>query len=185
MSRLKVSVVDCSIGYPSPTDGNPRANDGSEGMSPVYESGIGAREDDGSGDNNPLHHHDDQDAAAVTPPEGQSSSGNERPTPRGRPRTRRGNARRPQPTQGKLYEDYMAAKIRAEEARADNYRSGAEANRAALQASLDQSKASRDTSRAMQAMALYYENENRKNSSGALTETGVFLMIIDNLCSFL
>ena len=70
-------------------------------------------------------------------------------------------------SQGQLYEKYMQAKIRAEEARAENYATGAEANRAALQAAADQSQASRDTSRAMVAMAAFFENENRKSSSSS------------------
>ena len=87
---------------------------------------------------------------------------NDRPTPRGRGRKRQAR----QPTQGDLYERYMEAKILAEQQKAENYRLGAEANRAAHQAALDQSKAAQDTSRAMTAMAIFYENENRKNSFG-------------------
>ena len=157
-----------------PTDRNPRAIDSGRDTSPASLSDFDARGDNG-GDAPPIQieRHAD-DGGTGGPPGVQPPRGNERPTPRGRPRTRRGNARRPQPTQGQLYEQYMAAKIVAEEQRAENYRSGAEANRAAHQAALDQSKASRDTSRAMQAVALYYENENRKNSSGSGAETGVF-----------
>ena len=70
-------------------------------------------------------------------------------------------------SQGQLYEKYMQAKIRAEEMRAENYATGAEANRAARQAAEDQSQASRDSSRAMQAVAIFFENENRRSSSSS------------------
>ena len=89
----------------------------------------------------------------------------------------RGRARKNPPSQGELYEKYMAAKILAEEKRAENYQTGADANRAALQAAEDQSRAARDTSRAMLAMASFYENEQRRSGRTSSPDTNVTLPV--------
>ena len=96
-----------------------------------------------------------------------SATANDVATPRARPRIGgRGRGSKNPPSQGELYERYMAAKILAEEKRAENYQTAAEANRATREAAEAQIQAAKDTSRAMQAVALFYENENRKNTFG-------------------
>ena len=96
----------------------------------------------------------------------------ETPVASGRATVRaRKRAKKNPPSQGELYEKYMAAKIRAEEARAENYQTAADANRAAMKASEDQSRAARDTSRAMLAMESFYKNEQRHLSSSDTSVT--------------